>query len=278
MDHRPTRQVETVIAVALTFVSGAMDVASFTRLGSVFASVMTGNIALLGLAVARASLSLASHTAVAIAGYVAGVAGGSLIAAVSTGGVLGPGGRRNAGRGRGADAAEDAGDAHAPGVGQAGGEAAGQDPGGQDRDRDDRGGAWPKHVAWALLAELVLLAGFAVGWEITGSQPAGWAQFCLLATASATMGVQSSAAKDMGLKEVSTTYLTGTLTGLVSSLVTRRGMQDSPRRSSVLLGLAAGASLSGLLIATAPPGVPALLLAGLVTAVILAIWPAVRPR
>jgi uncharacterized membrane protein YoaK (UPF0700 family) len=250
MDHRPTRQVVTVIAVALTFVSGAMDVASFTRLGSVFASVMTGNIALLGLAVARGSLSLASHTAVAIAGYVAGVAGGSLIAGVTLRGVRGPGGR-------------------APGS---------QDQGGQDRDRDDRGRAWPKHVTWALLAELALLAGFAVGWEVTGSQPAGWAQFCLLATASAAMGMQSSAVKYMGLTEVSTTYLTGTLTGLVSSLVTRHGTRDSPRRSGVLVGLVAGASLSGLLIATAPPGVPALLLAGLVTAVILAIWPTVRPR
>jgi len=37
MDHRPAGQVLTVIAVALTFASGAMDVASFTRLGTVAA-------------------------------------------------------------------------------------------------------------------------------------------------------------------------------------------------------------------------------------------------
>src|SRR5260370_4394290 len=57
-----------------------MDVASFTKLGGVFTSVMTGNIVLGGLAVAQRSLSLASHTVVSLAGYIAGVAGGTWIA------------------------------------------------------------------------------------------------------------------------------------------------------------------------------------------------------
>jgi|SRR5208282_2799934 len=80
MNDSPSEQIKTLIAIALTFASGAMDVTSFTRLGNVFASVMTGNIVLLGLAVARGSLTLASHTAVSIGGYVAGVAAGTLIA------------------------------------------------------------------------------------------------------------------------------------------------------------------------------------------------------
>jgi uncharacterized membrane protein YoaK (UPF0700 family) len=233
MNARPNQQIMTLIAIALTFASGTMDVASFTRLGSVFTSVMTGNIVLWGLAVARGSLSLASHTAVAVAGYIAGVAGGTLIAY-----------RVRTAR-----------------------------PGGTEEPGDDAGraGAVSRDVRWALRAELVLLAGFAAGWEISGGSPAGWAQFCLLAVASAAMGVQSSAVKDMGLAEVSTTYLTGTLTGLVSSLV--RPDQDTPhgvRRFGVLIGLAAGASLSGLLIATAADGVPALPLAALVFTLILA--------
>jgi uncharacterized membrane protein YoaK (UPF0700 family) len=245
MNARPTQQLMTLIAIALTFASGAMDVASFTRLGSVFTSVMTGNIVLWGLAVARGSLSLASHTAVAIAGYIAGVAGGTLIAyrvrRASSGGAEEPGGDTDR-VGAGAD--------------QAGA---------------DQAGAVSRDVRWALRTELVLLAGFAVGWEISGASPAGWAQFCLLAVASAAMGVQSSAVKDMGLAEVSTTYLTGTLTGLVSSLV--RPDQDTPhgvRRFGVLIGLVAGASLSGLLIATGADGVPALPLAALIFTLILA--------
>ena len=81
MDDSPHQQrILTLIAIALTFAPGATDVASYTRLGDVFASVMTGNIVLLGLAVARHSLTLASHTLVSIAGYITGVAGRTWIA------------------------------------------------------------------------------------------------------------------------------------------------------------------------------------------------------
>ncbi len=234
MSDSPSEQIKTLIAIALTFVSGAMDVASFTRLGNVFSSVMTGNIVLLGLAVARGSLTLASHTVVSIAGYVTGVAAGTWVA--------------DGFKARAAKAGAGGDEARASGV--------------------------PAYAAWALLAELILLAGFTAGWEASGTQPAGWAQFCVLAVAAAAMGVQSSTVRYMGLSEVSTTYLTGTLTGLVSSLVSPG--QDTPhglRRFGVLIGLAAGASLSGLLVAVGAAGVPALPLAGLVTALVLAAAP-----
>ncbi len=239
MNDSPSERFKTLIAIALTFASGAMDVTSFTRLGDVFTSVMTGNIVLLGLAVALGSLTLASHTAVSIAGYIAGVATGSRVAY----------------RVKAARTAK----------------AASAGPG----DDDGRASGVPAYAGWALLAELILLAGFTVGWEISGARPAGWAQFCLLAVAAAAMGVQSSTVRYMGLSEVSTTYLTGTLTGLVSSLVSPD--QDTPhglRRSGVLIGLAAGASLSGLLVAVgAAAGVPALPLAAVVTALVLAAAP-----
>jgi uncharacterized membrane protein YoaK (UPF0700 family) len=230
MNTRPRQQTLTLIAIALTFGSGAADVTSFTRLGDVFTSVMTGNIVLWGLAAARGSLTLFSHTAVAIAGYIVGVAAGTWVA-------------------HGAKEAKPGLDAN-------------------------RGGVLPTHVVWVLLAELTLLAGFTVGWEVSGARPAGWAQFCLLATLAAAMGMQSSAVKDMGLTEVSTTYLTGTLTGLVSSLVSPG--QDTPhglRRFGVLIGLAAGASLCGLFVATAADAVPALVLAAVVTTLVLAAAP-----
>jgi uncharacterized membrane protein YoaK (UPF0700 family) len=232
MNTSPKQQTLTLIAIALTFGSGAADVASFTRLGSVFSSVMTGNIVLWGLAVARGSLTLASHTAVAVGGYIAGVAVGTWVA-------------------------------H-----------------GFKEASSNQEGVLPSHVIWVLLAELTLLAGFAVGWEVSGASPAGWAQFCLLATLAAAMGMQSSAVNDMGLAQVSTTYLTGTLTGLVSSLVSPG--QDTPhgiRRFGVLIGLVAGASLCGMFVATAADGVPALLLAALVTTLVLATGPGWwRPR
>ncbi|HTX29268.1 MAG TPA: DUF1275 family protein [Streptosporangiaceae bacterium] len=214
-----------------------MDVASFTRLGSVFTSVMTGNIVLWGLAVARGSLALASHTAVAVAGYVAGVAAGGGIA-VGAGAVAARGGKGKRG---------------------------------DKQAIEGRAEAWPAHITLALLAELALLGGFAAGWEITGGRPGGWVEYCLLAVAAAGMGVQSSAVNHMGLTQVSTTFLTGTLTGLVSSLVNPgSAIPDRWRRLGVLLGLVAGASLAGLFVATAPDGVPALPLAAIITALVLA--------
>jgi uncharacterized membrane protein YoaK (UPF0700 family) len=79
-DRRPRRGIPLIVlASALAFASGAMDVAAFTQLGEVFCSVMTGNLVLLGLAAARASGDMATHTAVAFAGYIAGAALGSRI-------------------------------------------------------------------------------------------------------------------------------------------------------------------------------------------------------
>jgi uncharacterized membrane protein YoaK (UPF0700 family) len=232
MNNRSSQHVLTLIAIALTFASGAADVASFTRLGSVFTSVMTGNIVLWGLAAARRSLSLFSHTALSIVGYIAGVAGGTWVA----------------------HGAKDGGD-------------------------ENGAGLLPRHVLWVLRAELTLLAGFTVGWEVSGASPAGWAQFALLATLAAAMGMQSSAVKDMGLTEVSTTYLTGTLTGLVTSLASPG--QDTPhgwRRFGVLIGLVTGAILCGLFIATAADVAPILPLAALIVTLVLAAGPGWRPR
>lgn len=197
----------TVLAVVLTFVSGGVDVTIFARLGNVFASVMTGNIVVFGLSLARGSLSLGLHTGAAVWGYVAGVAVGTRLGAY--------------------------------------------------RAREDRrvaGSDWPPRVTWLLLAELALLAGFMAGWEAVGSHPAGAAQIVMLVVAACAMGIQSAAVVRLDLGSVSTTYLTGTLTGLVGSLV--QGDRQSRgaagfRRPAVLLGLLAGATLAGLLIAYA---------------------------
>jgi len=125
-----------------------------------------------------------------------------------------------------------------------------------------------------LFTELVLLAGFTVGWEVTGARPAGWAEFVLLAVLAAAMGMQSWSVNEMGLAHVSTTFLTGTLTGLVSSLASPgKNTQFGGRRIGVLIGLAAGALLCGLLVATAPRVVPALPLAAVIGVLVLSSVP-----
>jgi len=216
----------TVIAVLLTFASGASDVTSFTRLGNVFTSVMTGNITVFGLSLARGSASLAMHTALAVAGYATGVAAGTLIS------------RYRAARAPDKPAAEPAGE------------------------------NWPAHMTLTLAAELTLLTGVLIGWEVTGSRPAGPAQYVILAIAACAMGIQSAAVVQLGLGNVSTTYLTGTLTGLVSEIF-RPDTKVGWRRPGVLAGLLAGASLAGVLVANAAWAVPCLPLVGVAAATAL---------
>jgi uncharacterized membrane protein YoaK (UPF0700 family) len=223
----PPARVMTIIAVLLTFASGASDVASFSRLGNVFTSVMTGNMTIFGLSLARGSVSLAAHTAVAFAGYVAGVAIGTRLA------------WHHAERRKPAPAAT------AP------------------------GGDWPPHMTLTLLAEVTLFAGVVAGWELTGSSPAGTAQYIILAGAACAMGIQSAAVGQMGLGNVSTTYLTGTLTGLVSAIARPGGKRAGLRRPGVLIGLVAGAVLAGVLLASAPAVVPLLPLAAVAAVVVL---------
>lgn len=231
--NRPRQQVTALIAIALTFGSGAMDVASFTKLGDVFTSVMTGNIVLCGLAAARGSVSLLAHTLTAFAGYVAGVAGGTRLGWYHS--------------------------ARSP----------------ADEAPAESSGAWAPHIRATLLAELALLTAFFAGWEAVGANPDGGSEYALLAVAAAAMGVQGAAVIQMGLADVSTTYLTGTLTSMVRSLASPDGPHGSRGliRPGVLAGLLAGALLSGLLVKTAPAGVPALPFAALVVVLLLSAAP-----
>jgi uncharacterized membrane protein YoaK (UPF0700 family) len=208
----------TPIAIALTFCSGVMDVASFTRLGGVFTSVMTGNIVLCGLSIARGSVSLLLHTLTAVCGYIAGVAFATRFVLAS-----GP----------------------------------------------DGSTGFTTRVRTAFRVELVLLCGLAVGWEVSGGRPVGWAEFCLLAVGAVAMGIQSATVNQMGLTSVSTTFLTGTLTGLIGSLVRPDRKREGLLRPGVLLGLLTGAVLSGLLVAWLDRAVPVLFLGAIAGVLVL---------
>jgi len=58
----------------LSFASGSMDALAFFNLGEVFPSAMTGNTALLGLALGQGHLNAASRPFIAFAGFLAGAA------------------------------------------------------------------------------------------------------------------------------------------------------------------------------------------------------------
>jgi uncharacterized membrane protein YoaK (UPF0700 family) len=213
-----------VLAAALAFASGATDLASLTRLGGVFASVMTGNLILVGLAAAHASGTLAAHTAIAFAGYIAGAGLGSRIAA----------GTRS----------EDV--------------------------------VWPPTVTVILLIEIVAFAGFAAGWELASSYPAGAWQLCLLAVAALSMGLQSAAMRSVGTP-LSTTYLTGALTGAVAEVVTGgwRG-KDVGLSAAVLASAAGGAAAGGGVLIAAPAALPVLPIGAIAIVIALATYSGTR--
>jgi uncharacterized membrane protein YoaK (UPF0700 family) len=65
--------------VLLTFGTGVVDVSTFLVLGHVFASVMTGNLVLLGLAAGTGDGTLARSVGTALVGYAVGVAVSGLV-------------------------------------------------------------------------------------------------------------------------------------------------------------------------------------------------------
>jgi uncharacterized membrane protein YoaK (UPF0700 family) len=64
----------------LTLTTGALDAVTVVRLGKVFSSVITGSLALLGIAAGQREAALAQDAGLALAGYAAGVMLGALIA------------------------------------------------------------------------------------------------------------------------------------------------------------------------------------------------------
>jgi uncharacterized membrane protein YoaK (UPF0700 family) len=129
-------------------------------------------------------------------------------------------------------------------------------------------GLWPPAVTRALAIEFALLAGYASVWWSLGSHPShGW-YAPLLAFNAAALGVQSSAILRFGASGLSTTYLTGTLTTVVSRLTARQPLHTVKHPARILTGLLLGAGGGAALVTRARPLAPALQL-GLLLAVLV---------
>ena len=111
-----------------------------------------------------------------------------------------------------------------------------------------------------LTGELAILVGFTIWWMVLAGHPQGWAQLVLLGLVACAMGGQSAAARQLGNPNASTTYLTGTLTSLVSALAARQ--RPDPEAMAVILALIAGAAAGVGLLEAAPVIVPLLALVG----------------
>jgi uncharacterized membrane protein YoaK (UPF0700 family) len=101
---------------------------------------------------------------------------------------------------------------------------------------------WPAPVNRALALEAAILAASGIGWVATGGDPNTVMEFVLLLASASALGVQSTTVQRFGVSGLSTTYLTGTLTGAVIHLVSRRTARGSGRHWSIIAALVAGAA------------------------------------
>ena len=114
---------------------------------------------------------------------------------------------------------------------------------------------WPRAVRRVLTGELALIVLLLIGAVITGAGRGEGAQLALLGCAAVALGVQSSAVQRFGVSGLSTTYLTGTLTTVVSRLALREPVRQVGHSATILAGLIVGALLGGLLTSTGSPWV-----------------------
>ena len=119
-------------------------------------------------------------------------------------------------------------------------------------------GTWPPSVTVILAVELVILVAFSVGWELAGTHPTGGGQLALVAVLAAAMGLQAAAVRRLG--QMSTTYLTSTLTALVAGLVTGSKPDGMARSLGVLATLIIGAIAASALLEEARAWVPLVIL------------------
>jgi uncharacterized membrane protein YoaK (UPF0700 family) len=213
----PTERRDALV-VALAVTTGAMDAIGFIAMGGVFASVMTGNLVLLGVSIGHRNGSLAAHVGVALAGYILGVVAGAIVAG-----------------------------------------------------RPDRGRpTWPARVTAALLVELALIVGLTIGWELAGGHPVGDPQLLLLGLASLAMGVQSSAVRSLSAPGLSSTYMTGTLTSVVSAVAAGDGLAGQRQNLAVIAAVVVGAAVAGVLVLEVPRAAPAVALVALSSVIVTA--------
>ena len=107
--------------------------------------------------------------------------------------------------------------------------------------------SWPPTIARALAVEFCLFVLYAAGWWAAGGKPAGALAAGLLGLSAVALGIQSATVQRFGVSGLSTTYLTGTLTTLVSRFATRRRSLDDSRHLLILAGLVVGAALAAVL-------------------------------
>lgn len=128
---------------------------------------------------------------------------------------------------------------------------------------------WPASVTRVLVVELGLLVTFAAVWELVGARPSTLTLDVLIALSAGAMGMQTAAARRLGVAGVTTTFVTGTLASLITEIASVGPDWSRSRRwaatiACIVIGAAAGA---GGFVAWRPAApLLAMLLVGIATA------------
>jgi uncharacterized membrane protein YoaK (UPF0700 family) len=83
----------------------------------------------------------------------------------------------------------------------------------------DQPKTWSPRVTATLALETLALGAFGLAWYFIGPAQQSNPWYTLIAVSGLTMGLQSVAVRHLGIPGIVTTYITGTLTSLVSGLV-----------------------------------------------------------
>ena len=118
-------------------------------------------------------------------------------------------------------------------------------------------------VTRALLLETALQAVFLSGWIVTDARPDGLAAVALITISGIAMGLQAATTRGVAPGR-STTYLTGTLTGLLTELSALGVRPDWWHRVSIVVALVFGALIGAVVFTIVPalaPAIPLVVLA-----------------
>jgi uncharacterized membrane protein YoaK (UPF0700 family) len=134
--------------------------------------------------------------------------------------------------------------------------------------RAEAPGTYPPRTGMVLAGALALQAAFLIGWLSVDGTPTGGGRDLLIAVSAVAMGAQSAAVAAMRFPNVATTYVTGTLTGLLGSVATGNRAAIDLVRIGVIVALAVGATIGAVLVSEAHDVAP--LLPAALTATVLA--------
>lgn len=129
---------------------------------------------------------------------------------------------------------------------------------------------WSRAVTRALMLEAALLALFLGGWILTDAVPDGLAALALIVISGIAMGLQAATTRGVAPGR-STTYLTGTLTGLLTELSALGVRPDWWHRATIVIALVFGAVIGAVVFTTAAALAPAIPLLVLGMVVLIAV-------